>query len=127
GSRERKRGQRRKRKRRSATRTGDGNGAQPAGRGRGAATARPKEGWEKKRPRRSEERNVAARAKLQPLDQGERPTAVTVAAVVSTIFSVLISVQAVLAIANVDAGGANIHPAPLIIFGSVLSVMSVGL
>jgi hypothetical protein len=127
GSRERKRQERRKRKRRSATRSVEGNGAQPAE----AAPAVPapvgEESFQERMARRSEERNEAARAKLKPLERGERPTAVTVAAVVSTILTVLITVQAGLAIANVDAGGADIHPAPLLVFGSVLWVMTIGL
>ena len=127
GSRERKRQERRKRKRRSTARGVEGNGAQPAEPGRAAATPVGEESFQERMARRSEERNVAARAKLEPLESGERPTAVTVAAVVTAILALLISVQAVLAIANVDAGGADIHPAPLLIFGSVLWVMTVGL
>jgi len=63
-SRERKRAERRKRKERGAAR-------------RAAVAAR------------YEERNRAAREKLQPLDQGERPVVVTVAAVISTAIGVL--------------------------------------
>ena len=126
GSRERKRQERRKRKRRSATRGVEGNGAQPASVDSATATAK-EESFQERMARRSEERNVAARSKLKPLERGERPTAVTVAAIVSTILSLLITVQAGLAIANVDAGGADIRPAPLLIFGSVLWVMTVGL
>jgi hypothetical protein len=85
------------------------------------------ESFQERMARRSEERNVAARAKLKPLERGERPTAVTVAAVVSTILSLLITVQAGLAIANVDAGGADIRPAPLLVFASVLWAMTIGL
>jgi hypothetical protein len=127
GSRERKRLERRKRKRRSATRTPEGNGAQPAEAAPATATPVGEESFQERMARRSEERNEAARAQLKPLERGERPTAVTVAAVVSTIVSLLITVQAGLAIANVDAGGADIHPAPLLVFGTVLWVMTIGL
>jgi hypothetical protein len=99
GSRDRKRAERRKRKRRSAERI-----ESPATNG-GTATAQEEESFPEKMARRSEERNVAARAKLQPLDRGERPTAVTVAAVVSILLAVVITVQGVLAAAGVDAAG----------------------
>jgi hypothetical protein len=125
GSRERKREQRRKRKRRSASHSAESNGQQLAD--PATATAHAPESFEERMARRSEERNMAARAKLKPLERGERPGAVTVAAVVSTLLALLISVQAVLALADVDAGGADIRPVPLLIFASVLWVMSVGL
>jgi hypothetical protein len=85
------------------------------------------ETFEERMARRTEERNAAARAKLEPLERGERPGAVTVAAVVSTLLALLITVQGFLALADVDAGGADIRPAPLFVFASVLWVMTVGL
>jgi hypothetical protein len=105
GSRERKRAERRKRKRRSAERPPDANGA--------SASAPPEttdpprtESFPERMARRSEERNVAARAKLEPLNRGERPTAVTVGAVVSVVFAVIFTVSAALsAIGSVEVDG----------------------
>ena len=59
--------------------------------------------------------------------EGERPGAVTVAAVISTLLAVAISVQAVLSIAGVDAGDATTRPVPLLLFAVVLWAMAVGL
>ena len=53
--------------------------ASPAS-GNGAPAAKP--------PSRSEARNAAARARLVPLEPGERPRAVTVAAVLASLFAV---------------------------------------
>jgi hypothetical protein len=54
------------------------------------------------RPSRSDARNAAARAQLEPLEPGERPTAVTVGAAVATILAVG---NVVLYIAGVKVGG----------------------
>jgi hypothetical protein len=122
GARERKRAERRKRKRRSdeTTTPGDGDGAE-------AVDARPQESFEERMARRYEERNAEARAKLEPLAPGERPKAVTVAAVVSGVLAVVFVVSAVLAIAGVNAGGRDIRPAPIILFAAVFVVMTVGM
>jgi hypothetical protein len=77
--------------------------------------------------RRYEERNEEARAKLEPLEKGERPRAVTVGAVVSTVLAIVISVQAVLSLAGVSSGGATTRPAPLILFAVVLWAMAIGM
>jgi len=77
--------------------------------------------------RRYEERDAEARAKLEPLEQGERPTAVTVAAAVSAVLALVFAVSAVLAIAGVDASGRDIRPAPIILFALVFVVMTVGM
>ena len=66
--------------------------AQPAP----AAAPRPS------RPSRSEAKNAAARARLEPLEQGERPTAVTVGALVATVLAVG---NVVLYIAGVKVSG----------------------
>jgi hypothetical protein len=77
--------------------------------------------------RRYEERNAEARAKLEPLEPGERPAAVTVGAIVAAVLAVIFTVSAVLAVAGVDAGGRDIKPAPVIAFAIVFWAMSVGM
>jgi hypothetical protein len=77
--------------------------------------------------RRYEERNAEARAKLQPLAPGERPKAVTIAAVVSAVLAAVFAVSSVLALAGVDAGGREISPAPIILFTAVFVAMTVGM
>jgi cation transport ATPase len=113
GSRERKRSERRKRKRRSAERA--------------PGSAEADESFQERLAKRSEQRNVEARAKLEPLEQGERPTAVTVGAIVSTVLAVAITVQGVLSLAGVSAGGATTRPAPLFLFAAVLWMMAFGM
>jgi hypothetical protein len=120
--RERKRASRQKRKRRSAERTEDSNGD-----GAVATSAEPTETFQEKMSRRYEERNAEARSKLEPLDEGERPTAVTVGAIVSAVLAIIFTVSAGLAIAGVDAGGRDIKPLPIIVFGIVLWSMTVGM
>jgi hypothetical protein len=100
GARDRKRADRQKRKRRSTERSStpveaaapqptppeaDGNGRQVAN-----------ETFQQKMARRYEERNAEARAKLEPLDPGERPTAVTVGAIVAVLLAVANVVAVVL-------------------------------
>ena len=111
GSRERKRVERRKRKRRSTERvttTVDETPAQPAN--DGAEAQAETESFSERMARRSEERNAEARAKLQPLEQGERPTAVTVA-----IFS------------SAEINGSEPSPFPLALFAGVLWLMAWGM
>ena len=127
GSRERKRAERRKRKRRSTDRP-----QSPAGNGAASPTQEesfptPEESFAERMAHRSEERNAEARAKLVPLDRGERPTAVTVAAVISVVLAVAITVQAGLSVAGIDAAGADTNPGPLFLFAAVLWVMAYGL
>jgi hypothetical protein len=125
--RERKRVERQKRKRRTAERVESPNGD--------AATATTTEGpetpeaetFQEKMSRRYEERNDEARAKLEPLERGERPKAVTIGAVVSTVLAITISVQGVLSLLGVSAGEAATRPAPLILFATVLWAMAVGM
>jgi hypothetical protein len=124
GARERKRAERRKRKRRTeegtAPREGNGASQPPA--------AQPQtESFQDRMSRRYEERNAEARAKLEPLEPGERPTAVTVGAVVSAVLAVVFTVSAVLALAGVDAGGRDIKPAPIILFAIVFVAMTIGM
>jgi hypothetical protein len=85
------------------------------------------ETFKEKMARRYEERNDEARSKLEPLEQGERPKAVTVGAVVSSILAIAITVQGVLSLAGVSAGDAPTRPAPLILFAAVLWAMAIGM
>ncbi len=103
GSRERRREQRSRRKQRSAERV------QELG-------------------RRSEERNQAVRGELQPLEPGERPRAVTVAAIVSGVLAVVLTASAVLAAAGVEVGDREAPRAiPIAAFAGALWLMSWGL
>jgi cation transport ATPase len=120
--RERKRAARQKRKRRSAERATVTNGDSTT-----AAATEPAETFQEKMSRRYEERNAEARAKLEPLEEGERPRAVTVGAIVSAILAIVFTVSAVLAIAGVEAGGRHIKPLPIIVFGAVLWAMTIGM
>jgi cation transport ATPase len=130
GSRERKRTERRKRKRRSAERTAatavEGEAEPGAGNG-GAPEAAPPESFQERMARRSEERNAEARAKLKPLARGERPTAVTIGAVIAAVLAVVLTVSAVLAIAGVEVRGETPQPVPLIVFAIALWVMAWGM
>jgi hypothetical protein len=128
GARDRKRAERQKRKRRSAERIAPQAESQPV------ATAEqtdgdpaPSESFQERMARRYEVRNAEARGKLKPLEPGERPTAVTVGAVVATVLALIFTVSAALAIAGVDAGGRDIRPAPVIAFAIVFWVMTVGM
>ena len=127
GARDRKRAERQKRKRRTtedsalpveaeAVAAEQTNGDQPH-----------TESFEERMSRRYEERNAEARAKLEPLEPGERPRAVTAGAIVSAVLSVIFTVSAVLAVAGVDAGGRDIKPLPIVTFAVVFWVMAVGM
>jgi hypothetical protein len=122
GARERKRAERRKRKRRSGEGVPVGAPAPSNG-----GTKNPQETFQERMARRYEERNADARAKLEPLEQGERPRAVTVGAVVAALLALVFSVSAVLAIAGVHAGGRDIKPAPIVLFAGVFWTMTVGM
>jgi cation transport ATPase len=128
GARERKRAERQKRKRRTAE-----HSPEPVETQTEAATEQQNgdqahsESFEEKMSRRYEERNAEARTKLEPLEEGERPTAVTVGAIVAVVLALIFTVSAVLAIAGVDAGGRDIRPVPVIAFAVVFWVMAVGM
>jgi hypothetical protein len=124
GSRERKREERRKRKRRAAE-TATEAATDPSN-GANAASA-ASESFEERLARRSEERNVAARAQLEPLAQGERTTAVTVGAVVSALLAIVFTVSAVLAAAGVEVGGREPEPVPIAAFAAALWLMACGM
>jgi hypothetical protein len=85
------------------------------------------ESFQERMSRRYEERNAEARGKLEPLEKGERPKAVTVGAIVAAILAVIFTVSAALAIAGVDAGGRDIRPAPVIAFAIVFWAMAAGM
>jgi cation transport ATPase len=128
GARDRKRAERQKRKRRG----GDRVAAPPVeasepeaatANGDGAA----EETFQERMARRYEERNEEARAKLEPLEPGERPRAVTVGAAVAVLLALVFTVSAVLAIAGVHAGGRDIKPAPIVLFAAVFWTMAVGM
>jgi hypothetical protein len=91
GSRERKRAERRKRKERrpDAERSGDGSGASESPSSQTEIASR------------AEARNQQAREALEPLHEGERPGAVTIGAVISTLIAASI-VIAYVAGAEVD-------------------------
>jgi hypothetical protein len=129
GARDRKRAERQKRKRRTTERPAPQVEAavkpdDVAAESNGTAAS---ETFQEKMSRRYEERNEEARAKLEPLEEGERPGAVTAGAIVSAVLAVIFTVSAGLAIAGVDAGGRDIKPLPIITFGIVLWAMTIGM
>jgi len=126
GSRERKRAERRKRKRRSVERTT----LAPEPDSPATVNGEPaeEESFSQRMARRSEERNAEARAKLEPLEQGERPTAVTVGAVVSALIAIIFTASAVVAaIGSVEISGNEPSPFPLAVFAGALWLMAWGM
>ena len=98
---------RRSRKRRAAP---EGNGSAPPSMERGYA--------------RSRERTEAARAALQPLAPGERPLAVTVAAVVAALIAVT---NLVLFLAGWEVRGQEPSTSGTLIFCAVIATAAVGM
>jgi hypothetical protein len=126
GSRERRRAERRKRKRRSLERTAT-NG-DPAPQQADQSPPIEEEPFPERMARRSEERNAEARANLQPLGRGERPTAVTVGAVISVVFALIFTVSAILAaFTSVEVEGEEPSAFPLAAFAAVLWLMAWGM
>ncbi len=70
---------------------------------------------------RARERDEAARASLEPLAPGERPGAVTVAAVVAAVLGLLLIVQ-VIAVDDAD-----LEPRALLLFAAVMFVAAAGM
>jgi hypothetical protein len=77
-----------------------------------------------KRPSRSEAKNAEARARLVPLREGERPGAVTAAALVTALLLVM---NIAAAIFGYDAPGGGNNAGPLIVYAILLGVMTWGL
>ncbi len=130
GSRERKRAQRHKRKRRPASRGDSGERAvaevaEPIS--AGERDPQP-ESFQERMSRRAEQRNAEARAKLEPLATGERPTVVTIGAVISALIAIIFTGSAVIAaIGDAEVVGAEPTPAPLALFAAVLWMMAWGM
>jgi cation transport ATPase len=124
GSRERKREERRKRKRRAAERGTETVGEPVNGGGAGGGAV---ESFEERIARRSEERNTEARARLEPLEAGERPAAVTAGAVVSAVLAVVLTVSTVLAAAGVEAAGQNPNAFAIAVFALAVWLMAWGM
>jgi hypothetical protein len=130
GARERKRAERQKRKRRSTERSGApveseaATSAAPQGNGDRAGT----ETFQERMARRYEERNAEARAKLEPLEEGERPTAVTVGAVVAAVVAATFTASTVIsATGSVEVSGDEPSPIGIGIFAGALWLMTWGL
>ena len=70
---------------------------------------------------RARERDEAARASLEPLAPGERPKAVTVAAVVAAVLGLLLIVQ-VIAVDDAD-----LEPRALLLFAAVMFLAAAGM
>lgn len=73
---------------------------------------------------RAEERNRAARAALEPLAEGERPTVVTVGAVLSALVAVSIVVAFA---AGVKVNGRTPQPAQVIAPAAIMGMMAWGM
>jgi hypothetical protein len=130
GARERKRAERQKRKRRSAERSAppvEAEAAAPAA-PQGNGDRAPAESFQERMARRYEERNAEARAKLEPLEEGERPTAVTVGAIVSAVVAATFTASTVIAATgSVEVSGDEPSPVGIAIFAAALWVMTWGM
>jgi hypothetical protein len=116
-SRQRKRMELRKRKARSAER------AETASEGE----VEPGESFQERMSRRSEAKNQAVRDTLEPLAEGERPGPVTVAAIVSAVLALALTVSAGLAFAGVEIRGETPRAVPILLFAIVIWAMTWGL
>jgi hypothetical protein len=77
---------------------------------------------------RSEAKNQAVRDTLEPLEEGERPGAVTAAAVASAVLTAVFLVSGIIAAYDaIDVYGGDPKPAPLFLFALVLGWMTFGL
>jgi hypothetical protein len=129
GARDRKRAERQKRKRRTSQRTAapvevPASVAEPQGNGDQAAP----ESFQERMSRRYEERNSEARAKLEPLEPGERPTAVTVGAVVSAVYASIFTVSTVIAATgSVEVSNGKPSPVGIGLFAAALWLMAWGM
>jgi hypothetical protein len=129
GSRERKRAERHKRKRRKAADRPVETEAPTAAPANGdpAAAAEP-ESFQARMAQRSEERNAAVRAELEPLADGERPGAVTVGAVVSAVLALIFTGSAIVAATgSVEISGEEPSPVGIALFAAGLWAMTWGM
>ncbi|MDP9189129.1 MAG: hypothetical protein M3O25_07765, partial [Actinomycetota bacterium] len=86
------------------------------------------ESFQERMARRSEARNAEVRAGLEPLEEGERPGAVTAGAIVSAVVSVVFTASAAVAfVGGVEIDGREPSPAPLIAVAAALWLMTYGL
>ena len=131
GSRERKRAERRKRKERAGARPAEVTGdtvtlaEETAVDSEGAAGAAGGEVSPAERRRAAAEaRNQAARDSLEPLGKGERPTVVTVGAVVSAIVSLSVFIAYA---AGAEVEGERPHISQVIASGAIFAAMAYGM
>jgi hypothetical protein len=76
------------------------------------------------RPSRSEQRNAEARARLEPLAPGERPTAVTVAAGLAIVLAIG---NLVFLAAGVKVGGKHPAAGGVVVFSALMVAAAVGM
>ena len=77
---------------------------------------------------RYEERNRAAREELEPLDPGERPTAITIGAVISALIAGVFWVSTVLAATgHATVRGASPSPLAIGVIAALLTAMAWGM
>ncbi len=131
GSRERKRADRQKRKRRAAQRaeaTSDVSSQKSGTPPTAAGDVGAEESFQEGLSRRSKARNQAARASLEPLAANERPTAVTVGALISVLFALVFTGSAVVAaVTSIEVRGDEPNPLPLAVFAGALWMMAWGM
>lgn len=105
-----------RRKARTGRSAGDGNGKVSPGEGMKAGYAR------------AERKNQAAREALEPLAEGERPTVVTIGAVVSIVMALLLWGSTVYAaVTGKDAGGREVNVVQWGFFSVVVTAMAWGM
>lgn len=79
-------------------------------------------------PSRSELKNRAAREALQPLREGERPTAVSVGAAVVSVMAAILWVSAALTLTTeIEVEGSQPRVLPLVVLAAVLTAMAYGM
>jgi hypothetical protein len=118
GSRERKRAELRKRKQRAAERPPVG--AAPETGAPAPPEPEASDGFAERMARRSEERNAEARAKLEPLSEGERPLVVTIGAVLSALLALSVIFGAAIgAEVNGEKANAAQVAVPVLLMGAM--------
>jgi hypothetical protein len=122
GSRERKRAELQKRKRRAAERPPVG--AAPETGAPASPKPEPSEGFAERMARRSEERNAEARARLEPLAEGERPLVVTIGAVVSALLALSVIFGAAI---GAEVNGEKANAAQVVVPVLLMGAMAWGM